>query len=155
MERRSFFKSMVLGAGAISLIPSFSFAAEPKRRGEFAMSLSDAQKAIMNSKSAVKSDKVKLSVPNIAENGKVVPVKVSVDHPMEDGNYISSVHVLTSKNGNSRCSNVYLSPLNGEAYFSTRIKLGGTQDVIAIAETNKGEYFMANAPVKVTIGGCG
>jgi sulfur-oxidizing protein SoxY len=155
MERRSFFKSVIVGAGALSLMPSFTFAADKPKRGEFAMSLSDAQKAITSGKSAVASDKVKLSVPNIAENGKVVPVKITVNHPMEEGNYISSINVLTSKNGNSRCASVYLSPMNGEAYFSTRIKLGGTQDVVVIAETSKGEYLMASAPVKVTIGGCG
>ncbi|MEA3352383.1 MAG: thiosulfate oxidation carrier protein SoxY [Campylobacterota bacterium] len=155
MERRSFFKNILVAGGTLALMPSFTFAADKPRRGKFAMSMSDAQKAITSGKKAVSSQKVKLSVPNIAENGKVVPVKVLVDHPMEEGNYISSINVLTSKNGNSRCARVFLNPINGEAYFSTRIKLGGTQDVVVIAETNKGEYLMAAKPVKVTIGGCG
>lgn len=155
MKRRVFLKSIVIGAGALSVVPSFSFAAETKKHGEFALSLSDATKIITNGKNAVKSSKVKLSVPNIAENGKVVPVKITIDHPMEAGNYIKSINVLSSKNGNSRCASIYLNPINGEAYFSTRIKLGGTQDVVVIAETSGGEYLMASAPVKVTIGGCG
>lgn len=149
MERRKFLKGMlVLGAGLV-LAPSVGFA-----RGEFAITFKDAEHIITGGK-AISSDKLSLTVPEIAENGKVVPVKVSVDYPMEDGNYIKAIHVLSTKNGNARAASVHLTPMNGEAYFSTRIKLGGTQDVVAIAQTSKGEFFKVAKPVKVTIGGCG
>jgi len=38
---------------------------------------------------------------------------------------------------------------------STRIRLAGTQDVIAVAEMADGSFASAHQTVKVTIGGCG
>jgi sulfur-oxidizing protein SoxY len=48
-----------------------------------------------------------------------------------------------------------LTPANGEAYFGTRVKLGGTQDIVAIAEMSDGTFLSTKQNVKVTIGGCG
>jgi sulfur-oxidizing protein SoxY len=49
----------------------------------------------------------------------------------------------------------HLTPALGRANVDTRIRLGQTQDVIALAEMSNGSLFMARAEVKVTIGGCG
>jgi sulfur-oxidizing protein SoxY len=38
---------------------------------------------------------------------------------------------------------------------STRIRLAGTQDVVAIAKLEDGSFVQASSTVKVTIGGCG
>ena len=38
---------------------------------------------------------------------------------------------------------------------STRIRLAGTQDVVAIAKMADGSFVQASSNVKVTIGGCG
>lgn len=156
MERRSFFKGFMVGGVVLAVAPSFSFAQESKpQAGKYAMSLEDAEKVITGGKKTIESDKIKLEVPEIAENGRVVPVKVTIDSPMSKDDYIQVINVLSSKNGNSRCANVFLTPSSGEAYFSTRIKLGGTQDVVVIAQTSKGEFLRLAKNVKVTIGGCG
>ena len=42
-----------------------------------------------------------------------------------------------------------------EASFSTRVKMGQTSDVYAVAITNDGKAFYARKEVKVTLGGCG
>jgi sulfur-oxidizing protein SoxY len=38
---------------------------------------------------------------------------------------------------------------------SSRMRLGKTQDVVAIAQMSDGKVFIAKRTVKVTIGGCG
>ena len=119
------------------------------------MNYETAVAAITGGKPLVASAKVKVEAPEIAENGAVVPVKVSVESPMNDKEYVKAIHVFASKNGNVRCANVYLTPANGEAFFGTRVKLGGTQDVVAIAEMSDGTFLTAKQNVKVTIGGCG
>ena len=48
-----------------------------------------------------------------------------------------------------------MTPAMGRASADTRIRLGQTQDVVAIAEMSDGTLFMTRAEVKVTIGGCG
>lgn len=158
MERRSFFKGLMIGGACAAVVPSFAFGADEKKpatQGKYAMSLKDAENSITGGKAAKISDKIKLEVPEIAENGRVVPVKVSVDSPMTKDDYIKTINVLAEKNGNARCANIFLTPANGEAYFSTRVKLGGTQDIVIIAETSKGEFLKLAKNVKVTIGGCG
>jgi len=45
--------------------------------------------------------------------------------------------------------------LAGAQSASTRIRLAGTQDVVAIAKMSDGSFKRAAKTVKVTIGGCG
>lgn len=155
MKRRSFLKGFGAAACAVALPHVASAADEKKPSGPNEMNFETAVAAITGGKGVTPSAKVKMEAPEIAENGAVVPVKVSVESPMNDQEYVKAIHLLASKNGNVRCANIYLTPANGEAFFGTRVKLGGTQDVVAIAEMSDGTFLSAQQNVKVTIGGCG
>lgn len=156
MERRSFLKGFGAVAACAALLPSAVSADEAKKVvGPNEMNYETAVAAITGGKPLTPSAKVVISAPEIAENGAVVPVKVTVESPMTEKEYVKAIHILASKNGNVRCANVYLTPANGEASFGTRIKLGGTQDVVAIAQMSDGTFLSAKQNVKVTIGGCG
>lgn len=157
MERRSFLKSFGTVAACAALLPHVASAADEAKKvvGPNEMNYETAVAAITGGKPLIPSAKVVISAPEIAENGAVVPVKITVDSPMSDKEYVKAIHVLASKNGNVRCANIYLTPANGEASFGTRIKLGGTQDVVAIAQMSDGTFLTAKQNVKVTIGGCG
>ena len=156
MQRRDFFKKIGSVAAVGAVIPVMSFAADaPKPVSPNKMDYKVAVDTITGGKKPVTSSKVKLKVPEIAENGAVVPVTVEVDSPMTDSDYVKAIHVLSTKNSNARCIDVNLTPANGKAYFSTRIKLGGTQEVIGLVELSNGEFLIAKQSVKVTIGGCG
>ena len=156
MQRRDFLKQLGVVAAATSVSQTVGFAADaPKPKGPNALSYKLAVDAITGGKSVQTSSKVKLKVPEIAENGAVVPVKVSVDSPMSESDYVKAIHVLATKNSNTRCIDVFLTPDNGKAIFATRIKLGETQEVVALVELSNGEFLTAAQSVKVTIGGCG
>lgn len=157
MERRSFLKGFGTVTACAALIPSIVNAADEAKKvtGPNEMSTESAIAAITGGKPVSPSAKVSLSAPEIAENGAVVPVKVSVESPMSANDHVKAIHVLATKNNNVRCANVYLTPANGEASFGTRIKLGATQDVLAIVEMSNGTFLSAKQNVKVTIGGCG
>jgi len=161
MERRNFIKS-IFAASAIAAValPSSLLAEEPKKsgakkKGPNDMSFDDAVKAITEGKEVKESDKIKLTVPEIAENGAVVPVKVEVDYPMTAEKSVTAIHVLNTANGNSRCADVMLTPANDKAYFATRVKLSKTQEVVALVALSDGTFMKAGKSVKVTIGGCG
>jgi sulfur-oxidizing protein SoxY len=154
MKRRDFIRNIGLaGVASATILPSIGFAAEVHTAEPFPYDA--ALKAVTGGKSVTPSSKVSLSAPEIAENGAVVPIKVTVASPMTDKDYVKAIHVLATKNNNVRCANVYLTPANGEASFGTRIKLGGTQDVLAIVEMSDGTFLSGKQNVKVTIGGCG
>ena len=154
MQRRDFLKQLGTAVAVSAVVPAVSFAGSTPK-GKNAMSFKVAVDAITGGKTPQKSAKVHLKAPEIAENGAVVPVTVNVDSPMTDSDYVKAIHILNGKNANARCIDVNLTPANGKAMFSTRIKLGGTQDVTALVELSNGDFLIASQSVKVTIGGCG
>ena len=155
MERRKFIQGFfAASAVAATMTPSALLAKDAPKGGNI-LSYDAAVAAITGGKAVADSDKVKLTVPEIAENGAVVPVKVNVESAMTEEEHVKAIHVLTTKNGNARCADVMLTPMNAKGYFATRVKLGGTQDVVALVEMSDGSFLRAAKPVKVTIGGCG
>lgn len=99
--------------------------------------------------------RVKLDLPEIAENGNTVPMTVSVESPMTEQSYVTDVLVLTDGNPRAGVAHFHFSPASGVAEANTRIRLASTQNVIAVAKMNDGSFFTATKLVKVTIGGCG
>jgi len=171
MERRNFIKN-IMATAAVASVPTMVFAQEESKKeaakkevtaevetkavkGPNDLSFEDAVKAITGDKEAKDSDKIKLSVPEIAENGAVVPIKVKVESPMTEENYVKSIHILNTKNSNSRCADVMLTTKNAQAKFASRVKLSESQDVVAIVGLSDGTFMKAGKSVKVTIGGCG
>src|SRR5829696_5389073 len=97
--------------------------------------------------------KIKLDLPEIAENGNTVPMTVTVESPMTEQSHVTDVLVLASENPRSGVATFHFSPASGVAEANTRIRLASTQDVIAVAKMNDGSFQMASKQVKVTIGG--
>ncbi|WP_316013537.1 thiosulfate oxidation carrier protein SoxY [Roseobacter sp. HKCCA0434] len=94
------------------------------------------------------SEGITLTAPEIAENGNTVPIEVEAPGASEiaiyaAGNPVPDVGVFK------------FGALAASQLASTRIRLAGTQDVIAIAKMPDGTYLRAQQEVKVTIGGCG
>jgi len=104
---------------------------------------------------AMTEGKVKLDLPEIAENGLVVPLNVEVESPMTDADFVKSVHVFADGNPLPQVVTYQFTPQSGRAAASIRMRLAQTQNVIAVAEMSNGALYSAKAQVKVTIGGCG
>ncbi len=99
--------------------------------------------------------KVTLKLPEIAENGRTVPLSVSVDSPMSDKDYVKAIHIVAEGNPNPEVVSFNLTPAVGKAEISTRMRLGKTQNVVAAAVMNDGSVYKVSRFIKVTIGGCG
>ena len=74
--------------------------------------------------------KVKLDLPEIAENGNTVPMTVSVESPMTEQSYVSDVLVVADGNPRAGIATFHFSPASGIAEANTRIRLAKTQNVI-------------------------
>jgi sulfur-oxidizing protein SoxY len=98
---------------------------------------------------------ITLELPEIAENGNTVPLRLSIDSPMTAEDHVTRVVVLAVGNPRPGVATFNFSPASGSAQASTRIRLAKTQDVVVVAETSAGKYMTAKKTVKVTIGGCG
>jgi sulfur-oxidizing protein SoxY len=104
---------------------------------------------------AATEGKVKLDLPEIAENGNTVPLTVSVESPMTEQSYVSDVLIVADGNPNGGMVTFHFSPASGVAEANTRVRLAATQNITAVAKMNDGSFFTASRQVKVTIGGCG
>lgn len=99
--------------------------------------------------------KLKLTAPEIAENGNTVPISVNVDSTMTDSDVVESVMILADGNPNPEVATFHFTALSGAAAATTRLRLAKTQNVVAVAKMADGSVFMDKKEVKVTIGGCG
>ncbi|MGE3626764.1 MAG: thiosulfate oxidation carrier protein SoxY [Hyphomicrobiales bacterium] len=102
-----------------------------------------------------KEGRIKIDVPEIAENGNTVPLSVSVESPMSKDDYVKRVMILADGNPRPGVATFNYTPDSGVAEASTRIRLAGTQNLVVLAEMSDGSYYKAIRQVKVTIGGCG
>ena len=87
--------------------------------------------------------------PDIAENGAVVPVGAASTLPG-----VKRLMLLVEKNPNALAAVFEVSD-SIEASFSTRVKMGQSSNVIAVAQMADGRFFYAQKEIKVTLGGCG
>ena len=98
--------------------------------------------------------KVKLELAPIVENGNAVPLTVSVESPMTEGDHVESIHIFDQKNPQPYVAAFHLGPRAGKAAVSTRIRLADSQQVVAIARLNDGSFWSASADVIVTLAAC-
>ncbi|TNF20067.1 MAG: thiosulfate oxidation carrier protein SoxY [Rhodobacteraceae bacterium] len=91
---------------------------------------------------------LELTAPEIAENGNTVPIEVSAPGAV-------AIAVYAAGNPTPPVATFRFGPLAGAQMASTRIRLAGTQDVVAVAQMADGSFVRASKTVKVTIGGCG
>ena len=99
--------------------------------------------------------KITLKLPQIAENGNTVQYSVAVDSPMTESDYVKAIHVLAEDNPFPEVASFYLSPVNGKAEVTARMRMAKTMVVRALAVMSDGSVHEARQEVKVTIGGCG
>ena len=99
--------------------------------------------------------KVKLTLPEIAENGSTVPLGLTVDSPMSDDDHVKRVLVVADGNPRAEVAVFNFTKHSGVAEAATRMRLGKTQNIIAVAEMSDGSFYSGQRQVKVTIGGCG
>ena len=148
-------RKVLTGAASASLVglaASWGFispalAARPQGAFE-ADELNQALSALFGEESIQDADSITIKAPEIAENGAVVPVKVTANVPNAE-----SIAVLVPENPAPMVAAFDLAP-GVKPEVSMRIKMGKTSDVIALVKSD-GKVLRGVREVKVTIGGCG
>lgn len=154
MKRRSFLKgTLATGAAAVAvnagLLTPSTVLADWNKKAFDAKKVDDALNGMYGTTTATASGDISLKAPAIAENGAVTPI--TIDASKMKG--VESISIVASKNPMPLvCEYSFASAAEG--YVSTRIKMGETQNVVAIVKAG-GKLYKAEQEVKVTIGGCG
>jgi sulfur-oxidizing protein SoxY len=97
---------------------------------------------------------VKWVAPVLADNGTLVPVTVQVQSPMTPHDHVTHVYLLSQRNPVTRMAVFHLGPWNGQAEVSTRLRLAGTQQVVALARLSNGEFRYGQMEIIVTESAC-
>jgi sulfur-oxidizing protein SoxY len=102
----------------------------------------------------VRKGKVKIVLPQLADNGNSVPIRITVDSPMTAADHVKSIHLYSERNPVSNMANFYLGPRAGKAEIDSRVRLAGSQKVTAVAALSDGTFWYDAAPIVVTLSAC-
>ena len=150
MNRREMFSRSVAVAtllGTVGLLPQAAQAAYNGAAFEI-KTMADLVKSLGGS-APIESKDVAITGPDIAENGAVVPIGVSTALPG-----VKRLLLLVEKNPSVMSAMFDVSDAV-EANFTTRVKMGQSSNVMAVAMMADGKVLFAQKEVKVTLGGCG
>lgn len=111
-------------------------------------SMADLMKAL-GASAPTESKDVTITGPDIAENGAVVPLGAATTAAGA-----KRLLILVEKNPNIMTSMFELTDAV-EPTISTRVKMGQSSNVYAVAMMADGRVLYAQKEVKVTLGGCG
>jgi sulfur-oxidizing protein SoxY len=136
--------ALLAGAG---LLPAAAHAAYNAAAFE-AKTMAELVK-LLGGSAPVESKDVTITGPDIAENGAVVPVGVATAQPGA-----KKLLLLVEKNPSVLSAMFDVSDAV-DANFSTRVKMGQSSNVYAVALMADGKVLFAQKEVKVTLGGCG
>ena len=129
------------------LLPQSALAAWPQAAFD-AKTLAEAVKALGGA-APTESKDVTITGPDIAENGAVVPVGAATTLAG-----VKKLLLLVEKNPSALAA-VFDITDAVEANVNTRVKMGQSSNVYAVAMMGDGKVLYAQKEIKVTLGGCG
>jgi sulfur-oxidizing protein SoxY len=147
MSARRRFISLLAGLAAVPLLPSR--AARAQQDDPFAAPLGK-----ITGGATVRPGRVTVDTPRLADNGHSVPLTVSVDSPMTAADHVVSITLLSGRNPRPVMATFHLGPASGRAQVATRVRLAGTQRVLAVARLSDGSWWSGDAEVEVTESAC-
>ena len=138
-------------AGSLSLAPALSRAQSTP--GPPLLTLQQMTAALVGD-APLRNVGVRLELPALADNGYVVPLRVAVASPMTAAEHVTRIWLLSPRNPVTRMAVFHLGPWSGRAEIATRVRLAGTQSVVALARLSNGEFLYAQTEVVVTESAC-
>ena len=106
-------------------------------------------KQITGNAKVTKTNKIVISMPEIAEVGSEVGFRVNARGLKK----VESITILAEKNTNPMLASFKISK-GTDPFIQSRVKLRGTTNVVALIKAD-GKFYRASKLVKITIGGCG
>ena len=102
----------------------------------------------------VRWERMHLALPRLADNGFAVPLKLAMEGPFGPGQEVRTIHLFSETNPVPDMA-VFEFPMRVEhVEIDSRIRLAGTQHIVAVATTADGALYGAMAEVVVTLAGC-
>jgi sulfur-oxidizing protein SoxY len=97
---------------------------------------------------------VRLTAPDIAEDGATVPFTIEVESAMTEEDYPALVHLVALENPFPELARFRFTPACGEAAVTGRCRMRASAPLVAVAEMSDGSVGKAEKFVDVVLGGC-
>ena len=97
---------------------------------------------------------MKIELPELAENGNSVPLKLTVDSPMTAADHVKASTSSPRRTRSPTSCASTSGPRSGVARVQTSIRLAATQRITAIARMSDGSLWSGAADVIVTQAAC-
>lgn len=140
-ERRRF----IVSCTALAAVPGFAQAqatAKDRKRAELISGITGGVRPVRA--------RVVFDTPPLADNGHSVPVRIAVDSPMTPADHVRRIVILAELNPRPLVATYHLGPHSGRAEIATRMRVADIQEVLGLAETSDGRWWMGGARVVVT-----
>jgi len=141
-------RSLLAGAVSILVLPLGSVAeAAPE-------DMAEAMAEALGKDAPIKPGRIKIELPQLAENGNSVPLKIAVESPMSAADHVKTIFIFSERNPVPNVVRFHLGPRSGAARVQTSIRLAGTQRITAVARMSDGSLWSGGADVIVTQAAC-
>jgi len=98
--------------------------------------------------------RVHLTLPQLADNGQTVPLKVTVDGPFASNARVTAINLFSEANPVPEMAVFEFPVLVERIEVESRVRLATSQRIVAVASLADGALLAAAAEVIVTIAGC-
>ena len=138
--------ALVVGAGALSALIV--------RRAAATTATMEAAIREFTGGAKITPGRVTLDIPPLVENGNSVPLTIIVDSPMTEKDFVKAIAVFNEKNPQPNIATYHLNAHSGRARVSTRIRLGDSQNITAVAQLSDGSLWSGSVELIVTLPAC-
>ena len=97
---------------------------------------------------------IEATVPDIAEDGSMVPVSFRVNCSMTGDDYPRTVHVIGMVNPFPEFARYHFTPACGEAEVTFRCRMRASSNLVFVADMADGTVGITKRFVSVTVGAC-
>jgi sulfur-oxidizing protein SoxY len=150
--RRKGLRSLLLAGFSVPWFFSGVALAQRMNSGRL-LSLSEMVQPIVKGAILLNKD-LQIEAPLLADNGSLVPIQIQVQSPMSEQDHVTQIYLLSQRNPVTQMAVFQLGPWNGRAEVSTRVRLAGTQEVLALARLSNGEFRYKQMEIIVTESAC-
>jgi sulfur-oxidizing protein SoxY len=97
---------------------------------------------------------VRLTLPQLADNGQTVPMKVAVDGPFTPATRVTAINLFSESNPVPEMAAFEFPAFVERIEVESRVRLAASQRIVAVASLADGTLLASAAEVIVTIAGC-
>jgi sulfur-oxidizing protein SoxY len=99
-------------------------------------------------------ERLRLELPALADNGQAVPMRLTMAGPFAPDPVLKAIHLYSEVNPVPEMAVFEFPSPPPKVEIDSRIRLAGSQRVVAVAVMSDGALFAAVADVVVTIAAC-